>query len=355
MNRMDVTRRTLLATGLSGAAGVAGAALLGAGPAEAAPRAGKLLAQGLRVPWGLTFLPSGDALVAERVNGLVHRVRRTGGRKLVGHVAGVANDAGEGGLLGLAVPPDFARTRWLYAYHSTGSDNRVVRMQYRDGRLGTPQVLVAGIPVGDIHNGGRLLFGADGLLFASTGDSGDGSLAQSRSSLGGKILRLTPTGGVPAGNPFGNRVWSYGHRNPQGIAFDGDGRLWAAELGQNVRDELNRIVKGGNYGWPIVEGGDGSGPFRDPLVTWSTDECSPSGVAIARGRAWVGALRGQALWSVRLRGPHRGHKVRYFHERFGRIRTVQKAPDGSLWITTSNRDGRNTPVANDDRVIRIRL
>ncbi len=347
--QMDLDRRTVLATG------AIGATLLTVPEAQAEPRVAKVLARGLEVPWGLVFLPNGDALVGERMNGRVHRVRRTGGRRHVGTVTGLAPDAGEGGLLGLAVGPTFARDRWVYAYYSTASDNRIVRMRYSNGRLGRKHLLLGGIPVNSIHNGGRLAFGPSGLLFATTGDAADGSQAQDRGSLAGKILRLTPRGGIPAGNPFGNYVWSYGHRNPQGIAFDRRGRLWAAELGQNVRDEMNRIRKGHNYGWPVVEGGDGPGPFHDPFVTWPTSECSPSGIAIAGGRAWVGALRGQSLYGVRLNGPRARRKVRYFQGRFGRIRTVQTAPDGSLWITTSNRDGRNTPRATDDRVIRIRL
>lgn len=345
---MDLDRRTLL---LSGAA----VPLVAAGPADAAPRVGRVLARNLEVPWGLTFLPNGDALVAERVNGNIHRVRRTGGRKRVGAITDLGSNLGEGGLLGLAVSPTYAKDRWVYAYYTSPSDNRIVRMRHTGGTLGGPQLVLAGIPKESFHNGGRLLFARSGLLFASTGDAGESSTAQAVNSLGGKILRLTPNGGVPDGNPYGNLVWTLGHRNPQGLAFDGRGKLWAAELGQNLRDELNRIVRGRNYGWPIVEGGDGPGPYRDPLVTWTTPECSPSGIAIANGRAWVGALRGQALWSVRLRGRNARKKTRHFHLRFGRIRTVQKAPDGSLWITTSNRDGRGAPAAVDDRVIRIRL
>ncbi|HSV39220.1 MAG TPA: PQQ-dependent sugar dehydrogenase [Nocardioidaceae bacterium] len=344
---MDIDRRTLLVSG------AAGAALLTTSTASAAPSVTRVLARNLEVPWGLTFLPNGDALVAERISGRIQRVRRTGGRRLVGRITQVAENAEEGGLLGLALSPRFRRDRWLYAYYSTNSDNRIVRMKYVDGRLGAQQVLLAGIPVSSIHNGGRLAFGPSGALFATTGDASDSGDSQVVGSLAGKILRLTPAGGVPSDNPFGNYVWTLGHRNPQGLAFDSDGRLWAAELGQNTRDEFNRIVKGRNYGWPIVEGGDGDGPFGDPLATWTTEECSPSGVAITKGRAWVGALRGQALWSVRLTGPHAGRKVRYFHEQFGRIRTVQKAPDGSLWITTSNRDGRGLPTPDDDRVLRV--
>ncbi len=351
------TRRTFLTAGTAGGAMTLTGALTGlaASPAEAAPTVGRTLARGLRVPWGLAFLPSGDALVGERISGRVHRVSRHGGRRLVGRVPGVDPAAGEGGLLGLAVAATFADDHWLYAYLTTGSDNRVVRMRYSGGRLGPPRVLLSGIPRAQNHNGGRLRFGPGGRLYVSTGDAGLRDEAQARGSLAGKILRINPDGSVPAGNPFGNPVWSYGHRNIEGLAFDARGRLWASELGENIRDEMNRIHRGGNYGWPTVEGGDGPGPFRDPFVTWATSRCSPSGIATSHGYAYVGALRGEALWRVKLNAPRARHKVRYLHERLGRIRTVERAPDGTLWITTSNRDGRGDPVRVDDRVIRIRL
>ena len=343
-----LARRTLLAA-------AAATPLVAAVPAAAAPKARKVLAKDLRVPWGLAFLPDGDALVGERPNGNVHRIRRGGGRSKVGTLSSVV-DNGEGGLLGIAVGPDFADDRWVYFYFTSKDDNRIVRKRYRDGSLGRTHVLLDGIPAASNHDGGRLAFGPDGMLYASTGDAGDTSSAQDKKSLGGKILRMTPSGGVPDGNPFDSRVWSYGHRNVQGIAWDSRGRMWATELGQNTRDELNRIRPGRNYGWPEVEGGDGEGPYADPFVTWSpTSSCSPSGLAIAGGRAWVGALAGDCLYSVRLSGERKRTIVRHFHEDFGRIRTVQKAPDGSLWITTSNRDGRGSPTDNDDRVIRITL
>jgi glucose/arabinose dehydrogenase len=367
-----LTRRTVL-TG--GAAGVALPLLgeAGAGPASAAGPPGPVparlevatvLARDLRVPWGLAFLPSGDALVGERVTGRVHRVDRHGGRREVGRLRAVDPDAGEGGLLGIAVAPTFAADRWVYFYLTTADDNRIVRRRYVDGRLRRTEVLLSGIPRGaSNHNGGRLAFGPSGHLFASTGDARadrlgqtSGSLAQDWDSLAGKILRLEPDGSVPAGNPKGNYAWTRGHRNVEGITWDHRGRMWATELGESTRDELNRIRKGRNYGWPRVEGGDGDGPVKDPFVTWSpTSSCSPSGVAVAAGRAWVGALAGHCLYSVRLNGDHAGRKVRHLHNRFGRIRTVEKAPDGSLWITTSNRDGRGDPTASDDRVIRLRV
>ena len=353
-------RRTLLKAGLATTTGGLVVPAAGALTAEAAaaPRVGKVLARNLSTPWGIAFLPNGDALVGERDSGRIFRVRKRGGRRLVGRLPVTSQKAnwGEGGLLGLAVSPTFRRDRWIYAYISTPSDNRIVRMRFHDNSLGRPRVVLAGIPTNTHHNGGRLAFHG-GLLFASTGDAENGGLAQNRGSLAGKILRLTPDGEVPRGNPFGNYTWSWGHRNVEGITFDGRGNLWATEFGDDRQDELNRIVKGGNYGWPRYEGRDGGNRrYRDPLTTWRPENCSPSGIAVAGGRAFVGGLRGRALWAVRLYGENRGRRVRFFHERFGRIRTVEKAPDGTLWMTTSNHDGRpSSPHPNDDRVIRLAL
>lgn len=352
-------RRTLLRAGIA----VPGAVLLSGAvgalePVVARPRVSRSLAHGLRVPWGIAFLPSGSALVSERDTGRVLVVRKRGGYRVAGQVPGVVSTVGQGGengLLGLALHPDFVDSRWVYAYLSTASDNRVVRMQYAGGRLGAPHVVLAGIPRSLHHNGGALAFGHDGLLYVSTGDAEHPRRAQNRESLSGKVLRITDTGGVPAGNPFGNHVWSFGHRNVEGLAIDGRGRLWATEFGNHHHDELNRIVRGGNYGWPRVEGRDGRGGYRDPFVTWRPEDCSPSGVAIARGHAWVAALHGQSLWSVKLDGPHRRRRVRHFNHRLGRIRGVHRAPDGSLWITTSDRDGRAPRHRGDDHVYRVVL
>ena len=348
----QLDRRTLLTSAAAGTALVA----TGATSAAAAPHVSRVLARYLRVPWGLAFLPNGDALVGERVDGRVHRVDRRGGREQVGRLT--VDSAGEGGLLGIAVSPGFGSggDRWVYLYFtSQSSDNRIVRRELRGGSLGPAQLLLDGIPSGTNHDGGRLAFGPDGMLYVGTGDAGDPDRAQNLRSLGGKILRITRSGGVPDGNPFDTRVWSYGHRNVQGLTWDGRGRMWAAELGQNAQDELNRIRPGRNYGWPLAEGRSPDPELTDPFVAWRPENCSPSGIAAARGRIWVGALRGEALWSVRITGPAAGRKVRHFHGDFGRIRTVAKAPDGSLWITTSNRDGRGSPARADDRVIRLNL
>jgi glucose/arabinose dehydrogenase len=347
-------RRTLLRAGLVTPAALALPAL--GGPAEARPRLAGVMARGLDVPWNIAFLPGGDALVSERDTGRIVRVGRHGGRRTVGHVPGVVpnvSQGGEGGLLGLALHPGFRRNHWVYAYFSSRTDNRVVRMRYVDGRLGSPHVIVTGIRKAIHHNGGGLAFGPSGRLFVSTGDAENPESAHNRSSLNGKVLRVNADGSVPRSNPFGNRVWTYGHRNPEGITFADDGTLWESEFGQDTWDELNRIVEGHDYGWPRLEGKDGRGGSSDPLAQWRPDNCSPSGVAVLRGRAWLGALRGECLWSVRLHGPRRGHVVRHLHGRLGRIRAVAAAPDGSLWIGTSNRDGRATPGPDDDRILRV--
>ena len=306
------------------------------------------------MPWGLAFLPDGSALVSERETARIHRVTASGSRSVVATVTGVVPQ-GEGGLLGLAVSTSYATDTWVYAYYTSASDNRIVR--FRLSNPATQQVLLAGIPMAGNHNGGRLAFGPDGMLYAGTGDAGDPNRAQSTTSLGGKILRLKPTGGAATGNPFNNPVWSMGHRNVQGLTFDPAGRLWATEFGQNTWDEVNLIVKGKNYGWPNVEGmGTGGGQYVSPKVVWSTDQASPSGVAYGGGELHVAALRGTRLWDVPVSGTSVGTPVARYNGTYGRIRTAVLEPGGrALWITTSNCDGRGTCGSSKDRVIRVPL
>ncbi len=311
------------------------------------------LTEGLRSPWGLAALPDGDLLVSSRDDRTVTRVDgRSGAKTSLGEVPGVV-PGGEGGLMGLAV-----RDGWVYAYLTAASDNRIVRMRYGGGagdRLGAPEPVLTGIPKGVVHNGGRIAFGPDGMLYAGTGETGRTGLAQDRESLGGKILRMTPEGKPAPGNPFpGSVVWSTGHRNVQGIAWDAEGRLWAAEFGQNTWDELNLVEPGRNYGWPEAEGRAGRSGFVDPVAQWPTSEASPSGIAYARGAVWMAGLRGERLWRIQLSGAERsGEPEAFLAGEYGRLRTVLAGGDGRLWLVTSETDGRGTPGSGDDRILRL--
>ncbi|GLY30099.1 PQQ-dependent sugar dehydrogenase [Kineosporia sp. NBRC 101731] len=322
---------------------------------------GKTLATKLDVPWGVTFLADGSALVSERPSGDIVRITPKGKKSTVGTVPGVSDD-GEGGLLGLALKPGARPTKakpvnvWAYV-HSTQGDNRVVRMSYDGNSLGKPKAVLTGIPASSIHNGGEITFGPDGKLWIGTGDGANTSNAQNKKSLGGKILRINSDGSAPKDNPYpGSPVYSLGHRNVQGIAFDSKKHPWAAEFGQDTWDELNRILPGKNYGWPVVEGKKKREGYVAPKVQWHTENASPSGLAIVDDVAYLGALRGERLWAVPLQNKTAGTPKSLFHQRFGRIRNVAATPAGDhLWITTSNTDGRGEPGKTDDRVLRIDL
>jgi glucose/arabinose dehydrogenase len=318
------------------------------------PSGARTIATDLSVPWGIAFLPGGDALVSERTTGRILRMSPDGRRRrVVMRVPGVDTDSGEGGLLGLAVSPTYTSDRWVYAYFTSPSDNRIVR--FRLG--GRPGPVLTGLRRGSIHDGGRIAFGPDGKLYAAVGEAGDSALAQDLRSRNGKILRMNLDGSAPSDNPVpGSLVWSYGHRNVQGLAWDRSGRLWATEFGASEFDEVNLIRKGRNYGWPEIEGRGSTdgGRFTKPKVTWSTSEASPSGAAIAGGTMYIGALQGEGVLRVRLTGS-RARKMRpLLRGSYGRIRTVVRAPDGSLWVTSSNRDGRGAPRDGDDRIVRFR-
>jgi glucose/arabinose dehydrogenase len=314
----------------------------------------QVLVEGLAAPWDVAFLPDGDALVSERDTARLLRVPAGGGQpQEVGRVPGV-EPAGEGGLLGLAVSPAYEQDGLVYAYLTTGRDNRIVRFPLPAGGGDVaPEPVLTGIPSGRIHNGGRILFGPDRNLYAGTGDAGNTALSQDDGSLGGKVLALTPDGEPPEGAT--SVVLSKGHRNVQGLAFDADDRLWSVEFGQNRFDEVNRIEPGENYGWPVVEGpDDGGGRFRPPVVVWDPAEASPSGAAVVGSDLWVAALRGQRLWRVPLRGPDAADEpAAVLRGDYGRLRHAERAPDGSLWVLTSNRDGRGDPAGEDDRILRL--
>jgi glucose/arabinose dehydrogenase len=328
-----------------------------ASPVTVQPAVAGTIVTGLKSPWGLAFLPDGSALVSERDTGQIKRVPPGGGSAATIGTVPAVKHGGEGGLLGIAVAQTFAQDRWLYAYFTADDGNRVVRMKVSaDFHLGAPQLLLTGIPAGTVHNGGRLAFGPDKMLYVTTGDGSNRSRSQDRNSLAGKILRLTPEGKPAPGNPLpGSPVWTYGHRNVQGIAWDSQGRMWAGEFGQNTWDELNLIKAGSNYSWPIVEGKADKAGYVDPVVQWHPSEASPSGIAVAAGSVWIAALRGARLWQVPLTSSGVGTPKAWLAGDFGRLRAVAAAPDGSLWLVTNNTDGRGSPRAGDDRIVRIAL
>jgi len=321
---------------------------------------GRTVTEGLKSPWGLAPLPDGGLLVSSRDEGTITRVDTGNGKKTeLGTVPGVS-PAGEGGLLGIALSPEFASDHQVYAYFTTESDNRIVRMIYDEQKppgeqLGAPDTVLKGIPKGVIHNGGRIAFGPDKMLYAGTGESGERGLSQDKKSLGGKILRMTPEGEPAPGNPFGDSVvYSYGHRNVQGLAWDAKQRLWAAEFGQNTWDELNQIKPGDNYGWPVVEGRSDDAQYHNPVAQWRTEEASPSGIAYAEGSIWMAGLRGKRLWRIPLEGTGTSADPQAFlTDRYGRLRTVVAADGDKLWLMTSETDGRGTPEQGDDRIMEL--
>ncbi len=308
---------------------------------------------GLNAPWSMVRLESGSTLISERDSALVRELTPDGSLRDVAAIPGVA-PGGEGGLLGLAVADGY-----LYTYFTGASDNRIVRFPLLGDAgaysLGAGQDVLTGLVKAGNHNGGRIAIGPDGMLYATVGDASQPGLAQDPASLNGKILRMELDGSVPADNPFdGSLVYSLGHRNPQGIAWDADGRLWASEFGQNTWDELNLIEPGANYGWPVVEGIGADPAYVNPVYQWTTDAASPSGLAWVRGTFFMAALRGERLWAV-YPTPEGTSATEWFGGGFGRIRDVIPGPDGTLWMLTNNTDGRGDVREGDDRILQVPL
>ncbi|MER8027866.1 PQQ-dependent sugar dehydrogenase [Streptomyces bauhiniae] len=331
-------------------------------PAKGSVKVLRTVAEGLKSPWGLAPLPDGNLLVSSRDDATLTRIdAKTGKKTVAGQISGV-EPAGEGGLLGIALSPGFASDHMVYAYFTSASDNRVVRVRYDEKRapgdqLGAPDTVFKGIPKGHIHNGGRIAFGPDGMLYVGTGESGDSGLAPDKKSLGGKILRITPEGEPAPGNPLGRSpVYSYGHRNVQGLAWDKQQRLFASEFGQDTWDELNAIKPGGDYGWPGTEGKGTDRRFQNPLAQWHTDDASPSGIAYVDGVIWMAGLRGERLWRIPLRSTSASAPPQAFLDgEYGRLRTVAPAGKDRLWLLTSNTDGRGDPKKGDDRLLELRV
>jgi glucose/arabinose dehydrogenase len=318
------------------------------------------------VVWGLVTLPDGTILYNERdAQNVIHLDPGTGAKKVVGTVPNVQSTDGEGGLTGLEInPASYATDHWLYLMHTSPTDNRIVRIKYDPATdslvTSSEQLLLTGIERNKFHNGGRLRFSPDGrFLFAGAGDAQNGNNAQNTASLNGKVLRINPDGSIPADNPFGNAVWSYGHRNPQGLAFDSQGRLWEQEFGNNVMDETNLVVKGGNYGWPSCEGTVGTcntPGFLAPVQTYPVAEGSCSGITIIRDVLYVACQRGTRLYREVITGNGVTNVQQFFNGTYGRLRTVEPAPDGGMWMATSNGGDKDSiPHNSNNQIFHVAL
>ncbi|VXC04812.1 Glucose dehydrogenase [Pseudoclavibacter sp. 8L] len=320
----------------------------------------RVVTTGLQAPWSVVELETGDFLVSERDTGQILEVSADGSNpnRVVTTIADV-EAGGEGGLLGLALAgTSDDEAQWLYAFYTAASDNRIVRfpLTWEGGvGVGSPEVVVEGIAKAGNHNGGRLAIGPDGYLYAATGDASQTELAQDQNSLNGKILRMELDGSPVADNPFGNRVYSMGHRNPQGLAFDDSGVLWASEFGQNTWDELNKITAGGNYGWPIVEGQGDDATFVNPVLQWSTNEASPSGLAYSRDTLFMAGLGGERLWKIAIPEASEASDEALYVDEFGRLRDAVVTSSGSLLVLTNNTDGRGSPRDGDDTLLEFTL
>ncbi|NRD26611.1 sorbosone dehydrogenase family protein [Frigoribacterium sp. VKM Ac-2836] len=317
------------------------------------------VATGLDAPWSVVRLDTGSSFVSLRDTGTVLELLADGSTREAGTIGGVVHE-GEGGLLGLAVLA--GSPSYLYAYATTADDNRVVRAPITGEAgsygLGEQDAVITGIPKASNHDGGRLAFGPDGLLYVTTGDANQRPNAQDPGSLGGKVLRATEVGGVPDDNPSPDSlVYTLGHRNPQGIAWDATGVAWAAEFGQNTYDELNALEPGANYGWPEVEGRGETAGFTNPVLQWSTDDASPSGLAAVGTTLYLAGLGGEKLFEIQVAPDSEAVPTELFagSASLGRIRDVLPGPDGTLWLVTNNADGRGTPSAGDDRIVSVPL
>jgi glucose/arabinose dehydrogenase len=312
----------------------------------------EVIATGIQMPWGLTFLPGGDALITERQTSRVLRIRPGRPPEPVRTIPDVHIPGGDGGLLGLDISPRFARDNLVYVFFTAvGGESRIARFKLDSDE---PLEVILAFRRGENHSGGGLKFGPDGMLYATVGNGHIMESSQDLSNLNGKILRITPNGRPAPGNPFPNSpVWTYGHRNLEGLAWDARGRMYASEFGEDAFDEINLIRPGRNYGWPMVEGiGDtDNGRLTNPLITFPTADAGPSGIAISGNTLYMAGLTGQRLFTMPLRNGRIGEPTEYFPGVHGRLRTVEIAPDGALWLTTSNHPRQ--PRENDDHVLRF--
>jgi glucose/arabinose dehydrogenase len=320
----------------------------------------EVVAEHLAIPWEIAFLPNGMMLVTERPG----RLLKIEKGKIIAaiRIEGVEH-AGEGGLLGMALHPEFGKNGWIYLYLTTRTNgvltNQVELFRLEGNGLREKHVILKDIPGAFFHDGGRIAFGPDKCLYITTGDATDEKLAQDIHSLAGKILRLKDDGSIPADNPFGNPVWSYGHRNAQGLAWDEKGRLWATEHGRSGilsgLDELNLIERGLNYGWPVIQGDEQQQGMRSPVIQSGSDETwAPAGAVYYKGRIFFTGLRGESLYEVKLTSEGGAPSITaHFRKTYGRLRALRIGPDVFFYMSTSNTDGRGHVQPGDDKIIRI--
>jgi glucose/arabinose dehydrogenase len=316
-----------------------------------------IIAQNLEIPWEIIILPNGDILTTERPGRLIKISPKT---QVISEIQGVRH-VGEGGLLGMALHPDFENNNYIYLYYTTQENNltnKVSRFVLSENSLSQETVIIDNIPASQNHDGGRIAFGPDGMLYITTGDSSQASLAQDTKSLAGKILRINNDGSIPDDNPFGNEIYSYGHRNPQGLAWDNEGRLWATEHGpsgtQSGYDEINLIVKGGNFGWPEITGDQQKEDLISPVIqSGSTETWAPAGIVFLNNSLFFTGLRGQTLYKAEIISKDQLKLERLMSNEYGRLRAITKDNNGNLYLSTSNLDGRGSPKANDDKILKI--
>lgn len=317
----------------------------------------EVVAENLKIPWELVFLPSGEMLITERAGNLV----KIDKDKKIINIEGVYH-VGEGGLLGLTLDPKFKDSKYLYLYLTAREGgktvNRVEKYKLENDKLTSKQVVVSGIAGSSNHDGGRIAFGPDGYLYIATGDAENPTSAQDKNLLNGKVLRVDTEGNPAPDNPFGNAVYSMGHRNIQGIAWDKENNLWVTEHGpsggQTGNDEVNLIKKGGNYGWPDIKGQQTKSGMETPVIESGTnDTWAPSGMAYYKNSLFFVGLRGQALYQAKIVLGNKLDLSAHFKNEYGRLRTVSMGPDNYFYLITNNTDGRGTPKSGDDKIIRI--
>lgn len=324
-----------------------------------------IVASDLKIPWEIVFLPDNSMLVTERPGTLL---RIDTEKQVIQEIEGVRH-IGEGGLLGMTIHPDFTRNGWLYLYSTTTNSSGVLtniieRYTFKNNKLMQRKTILEGIAGSSNHDGGRIAFGPDGYLYITTGDAENPNSAQDENSLNGKILRVKDDGTIPVDNPFKNAVYSLGHRNPQGIAWDKDDRLWETEHGpsglQSGYDEVNLIEKGKNYGWPVIQGDEKQVGMVSPVIqSGSADTWAPAGMVILNNNIYFTGLRGQSLYKAHI--ARDGHDrpllelEKYMQGEYGRLRAIAVGADGAMYISTSNTDGRGVAKDNDDRIIKLSI